>query len=251
MKFGIIGFGNLGKAYAAALVCTGDVPANDIYICDSSCTALALAEKESYHIYTPEDINKMIRETDVITIVVKGYVFEELAATIDKNALCGKFFISLMAGMSFEKVYSLIGEVNLARAMPSLAIAVNDGVMPYTKVPPGVAELFNKFGYAFEVEPDEIDKAMAFASCGLGFAAHLMDAFAAAGEAMGFSPEIASQITALTFKNAGNLGNFRETVSSVATPGGATEQGIKHMEKCNVHGIVATAMQKAKDRVSG
>ena len=156
----------------------------------------------------------------------------------------------MMAGETFEKIYSLIGKVNLARAMPSLAIATNEGVIAYTKIPDEVAEIFNKFGFAFETEPEIIEKVMAFAACGLGYAAYLIDAFAAAGEAMGFSFDTASHIAALSFKNAGDIGNFRETVKAVATPGGATEQGVIYMDSCDVYGIVAGAIQKAYKRMT-
>jgi len=249
MKFGIIGFGNLGKAFASALTNTHCVKADDISVCDNSPEAIAVAELESYHAYSIAEINQMISHSDVVCIIVKGYVFEELSKSIDRKALEGKLVISMMAGETFEKINTLIGDVHLARAMPSLAIATNEGVIAYTELPAEVAEIFSKFGLAFEADSDGVDKLMAFASCGLGFAAYLMDAFAAAGEAMGFSPEIASQITALTFKNAGEKDNFRETVKAVATPGGATEQGIVHMDNSDVHKIVATAMQKAYERV--
>jgi len=98
-------------------------------------------------------------------------------------------------------------------------------------------------------EPENIEKVMAFSSCGLGFAAYLIDAFASAGGAMGFSADISAHIAALTFKNAVSRGNFRETVSSVATPGGATEQGILHMDECGAYEIIAAAVQKAYDRM--
>jgi len=140
--------------------------------------------------------------------------------------------------------------VRLARAMPSLAIATNEGVIAYTKIPEEIAIIFNKFGFAFETEPEVIEKVMAFAACGLGYAAYLIDAFAAAGEAMGFSPDTASHIAALSFKNAGDIGNFRETVKAVATPGGATEQGVNYMDECKVYGIVAGAIQKAYERMT-
>jgi len=250
MKFGIIGFGNLGKAFSSALLCTGDVTANDIFVCDSSPQALALAEDESYHVYSTAEINRMIEAVDIVCIVVKGYVFEELSGSINKKALGEKLVISMMAGETFDKIYSLIGNVNLARAMPSLAIATNEGVIAYTKIPAEVAGIFGKFGFAFETEPDVIEKVMAFAACGLGYAAYLIDAFAAAGEAMGFSLETASHIAALSFKNAGDIGNFRETVKAVATPGGATEQGVKYMDKCEVYNIVAGAIQKAYERMT-
>jgi len=250
MKFGILGFGNLGKAFASALLCTNKVMRNEIFVCDNSQEALAVSEIESYNSYTIENINEMIRASDIICITVKGYVFDEISKTIDKDALKDKFVISMMAGETFEKVYSLIGNVNLARAMPSLAIATNEGVIAYTKVPDEVAAIFSRFGFAFETEPEIIEKVMAFAACGLGYAAYLIDAFAAAGEAMGFSLETSSHIAALSFKNAGDIGNFRETVKAVATPGGATEQGVNYMDKCGVYNIVAMAIQKAYERMT-
>ena len=250
MKIGIIGFGNLGKAFASALIFSGSITADEIYTCDNSKEALAIADSESYHVFDIADINKMIRNVDVVCITVKGYVFEELSKSIDKKTLESKLIISMMAGETFEKIYSLIGEVNLARAMPSLAIATNEGVIAYTKVPKEVADIFNKFGFAFETEPEVIEKVMAFAACGLGYAAYLIDAFAAAGEAMGFSLETASHIAALSFKNAGDIGNFRETVKAVATPGGATEQGVMYMDKLGVYNIVAGAIQKAYERMT-
>ena len=250
MKFGILGFGNLGKAFSSALLCTGDVNADDIYICDKSADALSLAKKERFHVYTMDNINQMIADTDIFCIVVKGYIFEEVAKLIDKASLNGKFVISMMAGETFEDTYALIGNVNLARAMPSLAIATNEGVIAYTKVPDEIAGIFNKFGFAFETQPDVIEKVMAFAACGLGYAAYLIDAFTAAGEAMGFSLDTASHIAALSFKNAGDIGNFRETVKAVATPGGATEQGVNYMDECDVYGIVAGAIQKAYKRMT-
>jgi len=250
MKFGILGFGNLGKAFSSALLCTGDLNAGDIYVCDKSDEALSLAKKEHFHVYTMPQLNQMIADTDVFCIVVKGYVFEEITGQIDKNALKGKLVLSMMAGETFDKIYSLLGDVSLARAMPSIAIATNEGTMAYTKVPDEIACIFNKFGFAFETQPDEIEKFMAFGAAGPGYAAYILDAFAAAGEAMGFSREAASQIAALSFKNAcGNI-NFKETIKSVATPGGATEQGIKHMESKNISDIFADAFQKAYDRMT-
>ena len=155
-----------------------------------------------------------------------------------------------MAGVSFEKIHSLIGEVTLVRAMPSLAIAECDGVIGYTKAPLETSDIFSKLGYAFETEPSNIEKVMAFSSCGLGFAAYLIDAFAAGGKEMGFTPEISAHIASITFKNAIDRGSFRDTVSAVATPGGATEQGVNHMDESNVYDIVAAAMRKAYERMS-
>ena len=250
MKIGIIGFGNLGRALASGLVKSHSVGKGDIYVCEKSPEALAIAAKEPYHAHASEDVNFAIGNSDLIFLTVKSYVFEELSSHIDRNMLAGRTVVSFMAGMAFEKLSPLVGDAALVRAMPSLAIASCDGVIGYTKSPPEVADVFHKLGYAFETDADDIEKVMAFSSCGLGFAAYLIDAFASAGQTMGFSPETSSVIAAMTFKNAVDRGDFRDTVKAVATPGGATEQGITHMERCGIPEIVAGAVNKAYVRMT-
>lgn len=251
MKIGIVGFGNLGRSLASGLVRSGSVGAGYLIICDLSPDALAIAAGEPYSAYATSDVNDAISKSDIVFLVIKGYVFTELAAVIDKDKLSGKTVVSFMAGETFDRIFSLIGNVNLVRAMPSLQISECDGVIGYTKSPPELVSIFNKLGYAFEVEPDKIETVMAFSSCGLGFAAYLVDAFATAGEAMGFPRETAAHIAALTFKHAAGREDFSATVKAVATPGGATEQGVLHMDSCNVYGIISDAVRKAYNRMSG
>ena len=249
MKFGIIGFGNLGRALASGLIKSGCAGKGDIWVCDNSPKVRSIAESEPYYASASEDINATIKASEIIFLIVKSHVFEELSGVIDKSGLSGKTVVSFMAGVSIDKIRSLIGDVNLVRAMPSLAISDCDGVIGYTKSPSEVSDVFSKLGYAFETEPENIEKVMAFSSCGLGFAAYLIDAFAAAGGEMGFSAETSSHIAALTFKNAVERGRFRETVSAVATPGGATEQGVLHMDEQGVYETVACAVRKAYERM--
>jgi len=247
MKIGIVGFGNLGRSLASGLVKSGCV--SKLYICETFPDACKTAECAPYHAHVSEDINFVIRHSDVIFIVVKSYVFEEIARLIDSAALANKTIVSFMAGMGIEQMRSLIGNATIVRAMPSLAIAECEGVIGYTAASAAVSDIFSKLGYAFETEPENIEKVMAFAACGLGFAAYLIDAFAATGTSMGFSPETSANIATLTFKNAVERGSFRQTVKSVATPGGATEQGILHFDECGVYDIVEQAVRKAYDRM--
>jgi len=249
MKFSIIGFGNLGKALAHALINSKSAKPEEIYIFDKSPEALALAKDNPFNLNALTNINLVITKSDFIFLALKGYVFEEISDQIDKTLLKGKTVVSFMAGETFENIYKHIGDdLTLVRAMPSLAIAFLEGVIGYTKAPPELSEVFHRFGYALETEPENVEKFMAFSACGLGYAAYLIDAFAVAGENMGFSVETAAEIAGLTFKNAVERGGFKGTVKAVATPGGATEQGVNYMDDCHVHEIVAQAIQKAYER---
>ena len=251
MRFGIIGFGNLGRSLASGLIKSGCASAGGINVCDTSPQARAIAESDPYFANVSDDANLTIGSSDIVFLTVKSYVFEELSQGIDRRLLANKTIVSFMAGVTFEKIYSLIGQVMLIRAMPSLAIATCEGAIGYTAGPSEVTEIFHKLGFAFETAPDDIEKVTAFSACGLGFAAYLIDAFAAAGARMGFSPEISAKIAAMTFKNAVDRGDFRETVKAVATPGGATEQGVLYLDESGAYDIIAVAVQKAYERMSG
>ena len=250
MNIGIIGFGNLGRSLASGLIKAGCAGGGDIYVCEKDPEVRTIAESAPYNASASGDVSIVISKSDIIFLTIKSYVFKELSPAIAGSALSGKTIVSFMAGVSFDEISSHIGGASLIRAMPSLAIATCEGVIGYTKAPAYVAEIFHKLGYAFETAPENIEKVMAFSSCGLGFAAYLIDAFAAAGASMGFSPEVSAHIAALTFKNAVDRVHFRETVSAVATPGGATEQGVIHMDESDVYGILAQTVKKAYDRMA-
>lgn len=248
MKIGIIGFGNLGRSLAEGLVRSGSASGKDICVCDNSPEMRNLASSCGFN--ATEDVNQTIACSNLVFLVVKSHVFDELAPAVDRSLLTGKTVVSFMAGVTFERIYAKIGPVELVRGMPSLAIAVCDGVVAYTKAPREVADIFNKLGYAFEVGPEDIEKVMAFSSCGLGFAAYMIDAFAAAGEKLGFSPETCAKIATQTFKNAMERGEYKNTVKAVATKGGATEQGVFHMESHGLRDIIAGAVQKAYEKMT-
>ncbi|MDR0838706.1 MAG: NAD(P)-binding domain-containing protein [Oscillospiraceae bacterium] len=246
MKISIIGVGNLGKSLLSGLTNSG-TPLSDV-------TVLARPERvaevsASLGVAATDDINAAFYFADVIFLVVKGHVFSELAPQLKQPVASNKTVVSFMAGVPFEKIYSQIGDCRLVRAMPSLAIAANDGVIGYTAAPPEVEKLLQGLGYAFEVASEDIEKVTAFSGCGLGFAAYLIDAFARAGRTLGFSAEQADKIAAQTFRNAVERGEFAKTVRQVATKGGATELGVAFMDLYDTYGIISGAVGKAYEKM--
>lgn len=246
MKIGIIGLGNLGKALLSGLIKTNILSA-DISVCEISEFVTDINEK--YGVYATNDINDVFNRSDVIFLTVKGYVFSQLAENIIKPVPATKTIVSFMAGVQFDTLYAQIGQCNLVRAMPTLAIASNDGIIGFTNAPAEVETVLRSLGYAFRCEPDEIEKVMAFSACGLGFAAYLVDAFMKAGQSLGFSQNDSEEIARITFKNAIDRGDYEATVKAVATKGGATEQGVLHMDSCDTYGIIQEAVKKAYERM--
>ena len=252
MKISILGVGHLGTALLEGLLRCGTA-AESILVLDKAervATGGGLHAVGVQSVAATADINAAVDFGDVVFVVLKAVVFEGLAQTLRKPVAKGKSLVSFMAGVQLDALREQIGagaavECGIVRAMPSLAIAVNDGITGYTAAPTEVAELFHKLGFAFECKPDEIEKVAAFASCGLGFAAYMIDAFAKAGAALGFGYEDTQRIAAQTFRNAIERGEFEKTAQQVATKGGATEQGILHFEASDLRGITAEAMRRS------
>ena len=251
MKIAILGAGNLGSALISGLQGSG-IATEDLLVFEQAEKA---KEVNIIHgVNTTTDMSRAFDFGDVVFLVLKGYIFADLAKRLGVGSASGKSIVSFMAGVTLDTlkaqlVNAIDDTTKFVRAMPSLSIATRDGVIGHTAATPEVELLLYGLGFAFEVEPDDIDKVTAFASCGLGFASYLVDAFAKAGEAMGFPPQSARSIAARTFKNALERTDFAETVKQVSTRGGATEQGILHFDENDVYGIVNGAVQKAYNHI--
>jgi pyrroline-5-carboxylate reductase len=191
------------------------------------------------------DINDIIAKVDILFWVVNGNVFAEICKDIRVD-VTKKSNVSFMAGITIKSMQERLGDAFITRAMPSIAIDKARGVIGYTKTKDiFIEEIFQKLGYAFEIEENDIEKVTAFSACGLGFASYILAAFQNAGQTLGFSQEISEKIVAMTFEAATDIGNYEETASSVATKGGATEQGILFFEDNDMKRIILDALNKA------
>ena len=117
MKIAIIGFGNLGRSLAEGLVKSGTASGSEICVCDNAPEARALAV-DKYGFSVTDDVNCAISAAEVIFLVVKSYVFEVLAPSIDRDLLTGKTVVSFMAGITFDKIFALIGKSTSSAACP-------------------------------------------------------------------------------------------------------------------------------------
>ncbi|MEG1782303.1 MAG: NAD(P)-binding domain-containing protein, partial [Oscillospiraceae bacterium] len=111
MKIGIIGFGNLGSAFATGLVKQGYLQ-DDILISDPSDTAVKRA-----HILgiNNTDMNSLILKSDVIVLTVKPAVYHQIE--ISQEQVLGKTIISCVAGISMKQL-ALRFNTQIVRAMP-------------------------------------------------------------------------------------------------------------------------------------
>ena len=248
MKIGIIGLGNLGRSLCSGLVRSGVSP--DDIIAYNRTASVCEAVHEKFGIDASGDLCRTVASSDVVFLVVKGYVYEELSERIPSEAYSGKTVISFMAGVAPERLEVLCPGAEIVVAMPTVSIADCTGIVAYTRAPAPVAKLLQGLGYSFETSYDGVVKAAAYAACGLGFAAYLLGAYEDAGRSLGFSADDCSKITGMLFSTALKRGDFGKIVSEVATKGGATERGVCHMDETGVPQAVADAVRLAYEKMA-
>ncbi|MEG1863143.1 MAG: pyrroline-5-carboxylate reductase dimerization domain-containing protein [Oscillospiraceae bacterium] len=249
MKIGIIGFGNLGSAFATGLVKQGYLQ-DDILISDPSDTAVKRA-----HILgiNNTDMNSLILKSDVIVLTVKPAVYHQIE--ISQEQVLGKTIISCVAGISMKQL-AMRFNTQIVRAMPTIAMENLQSVSglcfdEYAQNKDEIVALFEKLGIVLVDTEDKLENVTALASCGLGFAAYILDCFTKSGENLGYTEAQAIKIVGQTFAAAIEMGDFEQLMARVATKGGITQQGIDFMADANVNklidGAVKTAYAKASE----
>ena len=248
MRIGIIGLGNLGRSLCSGLVRSGVSP-EDIIAYNRTASVCEAANKQ-FGIDASGDLCRTVNSSDIVFLVVKGYVYDELAERIPSGAYAGKTVVSFMAGVAPSHLEELCPGAEIVIAMPTVSIADCTGIVAYTRAPAPVAGLLDGLGYSFETTYDGVVKAAAYAACGLGFAAYLLGAYEDAGRSLGLSDNECAKITGMLFSTALKRGDYETIVSEVATKGGATERGVLHMDETGVPQAVSDAVRLAYEKMS-
>ncbi len=248
MKIAIIGYGHLGQAFAAGLLASGRKAA-DITVCVRSQKTADKAAHDGFTVvFSPAEA---VQAADSVFLIVRPDDFTAVAEPLSAALTPEKTVVSFMAGWSIDAVSKALGGHSVIRAMPSLAIRTCSGIIGYTHADAGTAALLGALGFAFEIKEEEMPAVTAYSGCGIGFAAHILDAFAAAGEKLGFSRETAEKITALSFTGALDMGDYAGTAKAVATKGGVTEAGIIEFENKGLSAAIADGVQASLKKARG
>lgn len=251
-KIGVIGFGNLGRAFVTGLLKSRLYSKGEIIVCAKSEETLSYARRQA-GVFATDDVRQVISECEFLFLSVKKNVFLELLPSIDQTELAGKTIVSFMAGMRIEEIQQVLGAgMEIVRAMPTLAIAEANGIIAYTPArDEELLALYRALGFAFETEEGDIEKVTVYSACGLGFAAYLIDAYIQSGVALGFDPLTSSRIAEMNFSSAIKRSDYETTMREVATKGGLTEYGFAHMTTNGVKNNIVAAVESTYRRIMG
>lgn len=245
MKFGIIGYGNLGKALVRGMLCTG-VCQDDIVI-NTRTEKTRKAVRESFeYIKIAENKKELLEEVEVVILVVEPKNASEVLNELGSYEIKGKIIISFMAGITRQEIRRMLGEqgesVNVIRIMPNIAISNGKGILGITyedtnyEVLKETISVFDKLGYMMKLEESQLDYITVTAASGLAFVASLMNSYQKASNVL-FNDEMQSkEITIRVFENAidmikGEKCSFDDIINRITTKGGTTETGMHYLNQ--------------------
>lgn len=255
MRVGVVGFGNMGSAFAEGL--SKRIGRERVLVFDIDPAKRDLAVGMGFPVAS--DLIFLVRESDLVLLAVKPKDVKGVLETI-KEDLGGKILGSVAAGVDTKTLKELSGTDRVVRLMPNInvkvgkgtiAVAFGEGISEEEKGK--VMDLFSSCGTLYTLPESLFDAFTALAGSGPAFVMVFIDALAMAGVREGFTYDQALRITLDTVLGTADLlknlgGNPSEWVTKVTSPGGTTVEGIKVLEERGFRGAVMECVGKASEK---
>ncbi len=259
----LVGAGKMGGALLAGWLDKGLAPDNIVVRDPSPSPEMATLLGDRGIALNEAVTDIAARKPAVVVLAVKpqlmGAVLPELKPLVSPDTV----FVSIAAGTSLYHLKELLGdEMRAVRAMPNTPAAVGRGVtVCYANPLVNEAQraladdLLSAVGAVGWVESEPlIDAVTAISGSGPAYVFYLAECMAAAGEALGLSAELATQLARATVSGAGEMlhqmpddaATLRKNVTS---PGGTTAAALDVlMGEGGMSPLMRRAATAARDR---
>ena len=255
MKYGFIGYGNMGGAVARALSKT----TRDILVTDRSGKAAALAAELGIQYGDNETV---ARQCDRIFLCVKPHMMADVLKPLQSILQARKpMLITMAAGLTVAQIEDFAATaLPVVRIMPNTPVAVGSGVIQYCHnglvTEEMLADLLDNLRFAGrldELEEKLIDAASALSGCGPAYTYIFLEALADGAVACGIPRAKALEYAAATLEGAARM--YLETRThpgalkdAVCSPGGSTIAGVKALEQHGFRGAVMDCVAAAYEK---
>lgn len=255
MKITIIGCGNMGKAFALRLS-----PHHSLFLIDHNPEkAVALQALGYGNACSKEDIGLI--DSDYIIIAVKPQSLDSIVDLIHLHSPKCKI-ISLLTGTTLSTLKQKFPLHTIIRMMPNLAITYGDGLVGLVSDESlldidkkQIVEICHLLGRSYWIKEDKINAFTALAGSGPAFILTIIESIVESGISMGFSANLAKELTAQMIKGTISLLEHSDRHPAdlkwqITSPNGTTIAGIKQLELSGVRGGVMNGFLAAYERAN-
>ncbi|MBO4764030.1 MAG: pyrroline-5-carboxylate reductase, partial [Candidatus Methanomethylophilaceae archaeon] len=257
MIVGFIGAGKMGEALIAGMISKKVFPEDRIIACAPS-EETRVRVGNTYGIKTCETAEEMSRHADVLVLAVKPKHVPDVFA--QKLEIKGKVLISVVAGLSLERLEKLAPGAKAVRVMPNHCCMVLEGAMGYACSPglgcddkKEVERMLSATGLAVEVPESEMDAITGIAGSSPAFMYMIIDAMADAGVLNGLSRKDSIRLAAQSMLGAAKMvletGKHPDQLKDeVCSPGGTTIEGVRALEDMGLRSAMIAAVDGAVEK---
>ncbi|MCW8886839.1 MAG: pyrroline-5-carboxylate reductase [Motiliproteus sp.] len=258
---GFIGAGNMASAIIGGLLAKNYPPKN-IWASDPSSEKLAQMASD-WGISISEDNQQVASEAEVLVLAVKpqvlGTVAQALKPTLEQKPA---LVISIAAGIMVDSMQRWLGdETAIVRCMPNTPALVEtgaSGLFANSQVSDAqkqqAEQILSAVGISLWVDQEEqLDAVTAVSGSGPAYYFLVMEAMISAGERLGLSTDVSTQLTLQTALGAAKMAkasdvDVAELRRRVTSPNGTTEKAVEAFEQGDIRGLFDQAMVACADR---
>lgn len=254
----IIGGGHIGQSLAQGLINGGKIDCSRVVVANPSLSKISHLRRQGVKITTNN--REAVSQADWVILAVKPFVVEMVLSEIS-DLIKGKLVISLAAVVSIERLKRWSKDARAIRAMPNLAVSVNQGVIGLyaDKIPVRdkgqVINLLSMLGMVVEVDKEgDLDTVTLLSGCGLAIVSRFMEFLTKYGTRNGLALKKSRTIAWQTFRGTVNLleksgSTADRLIKSVATKGGVTEAILNDMKQIGLEDRFIRAMDSGYTKI--
>lgn len=243
MKYGFIGYGNMGSIIVRTLLKDGSLDQSDIMVYNRTAERLEPLLRSHPGVVMPSTPSEVARSCDVLFLCVRSNAVHGIMEGIEGSLPSSAHLVTINGGVrlgNLEKMFpgavsKVIPSMTMEAGRGVTLVCHNDGVSHEQRR--SLTGLFALSSLVREVEEDQFEAASDLTSCAPGLLAEMMLKFAEGGARAGLlSKEAALEMVLETMMGTAilltDLGvDPEELKSRVATKGGITEQGLKVLDR--------------------
>jgi len=214
----------------------------------------------AYGVKMYEKAADVVDKTDLIVLAVKP---KSVDALFTEEKVCigkGKILLSIVAGLTLEKMNSYVPDAKIVRAMPNHCCMVLECTTGYT-CGPGLTEkdkkkidsILSAIGLAVEIPESQMDAITGLAGSSPAFMYMVIDAMADAGVLNGIPRDQAIKLAAQSMLGSAKMvletGKHPDQLrDEVCSPGGTTIVGVKILEDMGLRSAISSAVDGTIER---
>lgn len=258
----MIGAGQMALALASGFARSGHVPAKNIRFFDPSAAACERFLAAVPGAEQAASSDAAAATAAIVFLAVKPQHAEEACRGLASNLGDSTTVVSVVAGLSIDRLAGWLGTRRIVRVMPNTPCLVGRGVLavaPDASVPQATLEqvttLLEAVGHVHQLPERLINAVTGLSGSGPGFVALIAEALADGGVLAGLPRDLARQLSVQTLAGTAALLEATDEHPAslkdrVASPAGTTIAGLATLERMGLRAALIDAVKAAADRAA-